>query len=334
MPNADLPEAVGPAMRTAPIPTSLTCQVSRWHLPGIPRCDPLANPSRAGLTRRDRSTCRAASLGHETERSVLASGIAADLIVPRPGATKAVRRACGSLRRPAGRRRRAAAGDPAQAPVPGRHGFHHDRAGMHRRAGRLCRAEGGGLRDHRARHARRDRLRAGLARAGGAAQGPAGRRRRRDHRRAHHADAGRPDARRRPCARNGAYTCLVSGGFTLFTGPIGAKIGFDEHRSNRAAPRGRAACRQRRGADPRPRGEARDPDRTARALRLSPHHETSRSATAPTISPCWAKPGLGVAFRAKPAVAAAAHARIDHADLTALLYAQGYTADDIVATPV
>ncbi|MEJ1934290.1 HAD hydrolase family protein [Nostoc sp. NIES-2111] len=34
--------------------------------------------------------------------------------------------------------------------------------------------------------------------------------------------------------------------------------------------------------------------------------------------------GLGIAFRAKPAVAASAHARIDHADLTALLYAQGY----------
>ena len=38
--------------------------------------------------------------------------------------------------------------------------------------------------------------------------------------------------------------------------------------------------------------------------------------------------GLGVAFRAKPAVAAAAHARIDHADLTALLYAQGYRIDE------
>ncbi|HST94015.1 MAG TPA: HAD-IB family phosphatase, partial [Microvirga sp.] len=31
---------------------------------------------------------------------------------------------------------------------------------------------------------------------------------------------------------NGAYTCLVSGGFTLFTGPVAARIGFDEHRSN------------------------------------------------------------------------------------------------------
>jgi phosphoserine phosphatase len=40
--------------------------------------------------------------------------------------------------------------------------------------------------------------------------------------------------------------------------------------------------------------------------------------------------GLGVAFRAKPAVAAAAHARIDHGDLTALLYVQGYTAAELV----
>jgi phosphoserine phosphatase len=41
-----------------------------------------------------------------------------------------------------------------------------------------------------------------------------------------------------------------------------------------------------------------------------------------------AEAGLGVAFHAKPAVAAAAHARIDHADLTALLYAQGYRIDE------
>ena len=40
--------------------------------------------------------------------------------------------------------------------------------------------------------------------------------------------------------------------------------------------------------------------------------------------------GLGVAYRAKPAVAAAAHARIDHADLTALLYAQGFTRSQFV----
>jgi phosphoserine phosphatase len=40
--------------------------------------------------------------------------------------------------------------------------------------------------------------------------------------------------------------------------------------------------------------------------------------------------GLGVAYRAKPAVAAAAHARLEHADLTALLYAQGYRDGAIV----
>ena len=40
--------------------------------------------------------------------------------------------------------------------------------------------------------------------------------------------------------------------------------------------------------------------------------------------------GLGVAFRAKPAVAAAADARLERADLTALLYAQGYKGDEIV----
>jgi len=40
--------------------------------------------------------------------------------------------------------------------------------------------------------------------------------------------------------------------------------------------------------------------------------------------------GLGIAFRAKPAVAAATRWRIDHADLTALLYAQGYRQDEII----
>ena len=40
--------------------------------------------------------------------------------------------------------------------------------------------------------------------------------------------------------------------------------------------------------------------------------------------------GLGVAYHAKPAVAAAAAARIDHGDLTALLYVQGYRGADFV----
>jgi phosphoserine phosphatase len=40
--------------------------------------------------------------------------------------------------------------------------------------------------------------------------------------------------------------------------------------------------------------------------------------------------GIGVAFRAKPVVAAAAHARIDRGDLTALLYLQGYRREEFV----
>ena len=40
--------------------------------------------------------------------------------------------------------------------------------------------------------------------------------------------------------------------------------------------------------------------------------------------------GLGIAYRAKPKVAAAAHARIAHGDLTALLYAQGFRREDFV----
>ncbi len=47
--------------------------------------------------------------------------------------------------------------------------------------------------------------------------------------------------------------------------------------------------------------------------------------------PMIAAAGLGVAYHGKPAVAAAAHARIDHGDLTALLYAQGYRREEFVA---
>ena len=81
---------------------------------------------------------------------------------------------------------------PAQEAFSGRHGFHHDRPGMHRRTGRFRRAEGACRRDHRTRDARRDRVRAGAARARRAAEGSAGQRGRRGAGKAHHADAGRP----------------------------------------------------------------------------------------------------------------------------------------------
>ena len=95
-------------------------------------------------------------------------------------------------RRPADRHCRAACRDTAQEAFSGGHGFHHDRPGMHRRTGRLRRAEGACRRNHRTRDARRNRIRAGAARARRAAEGSAGRRGRRGAGKAHHADAGRP----------------------------------------------------------------------------------------------------------------------------------------------
>jgi phosphoserine phosphatase len=129
---------------------------------------------------------------------------------------------------------------------------------------------------------------------------------------------------------NGAYTCLVSGGFTLFTGPIGATIGFHEDRSNRLIVHGGKLA-----------GSVEEPilGREAKLATLVELRERFGLAAPQTMAvgdgandlAMLGEAGLGVAFRAKPAVAAAAHARIDHADLSALLYAQGYRAEDFVA---
>ena len=78
-----------------------------------------------------------------------------------------------------------------QAPAGRRHGFDPDRPGVHRRTRRFCRRRGLCRRDHRARHAGRDRLRGGAARARGAARRPAGKRDRRGAGNAHHADVRR-----------------------------------------------------------------------------------------------------------------------------------------------
>ncbi|CAM5765731.1 phosphoserine phosphatase SerB [Bosea minatitlanensis] len=128
---------------------------------------------------------------------------------------------------------------------------------------------------------------------------------------------------------NGAYTALVSGGFTVFTGPIGAAIGFDEHRSNLLLAQDGVLT-----------GAVADPILGKQAKRDSLVELRGRFALSPVQTlaigdgandlAMLGEAGLGVAFRAKPAVAAAADARLEHADLTALLYAQGYTGDEIV----
>jgi phosphoserine phosphatase len=133
----------------------------------------------------------------------------------------------------------------------------------------------------------------------------------------------------RTMRRDGAYTCLVSGGFTLFTGPISARIGFDEHRSNVLELDGETLAGT--VSEPILGREA----KLSSLLELRERHGLSSAETLATGDGAndlamLGGAGLGVAFHAKPAVAAAAHARIDHADLTALLYCQGYADEDIV----
>lgn len=128
---------------------------------------------------------------------------------------------------------------------------------------------------------------------------------------------------------NGGYTALVSGGFTVFTGPISATIGFDEHRSNVLLADGGIL-----------RGEVAAPIVGMQAKLDALVELRNRFGLAPEATMAvgdgandlamLGEAGLGVAFRAKPAVAAAAGARLNHADLTALLYAQGYTGSEIV----
>ena len=62
---------------------------------------------------------------------------------------------------------------------------------------------------------------------------------------------------------NGAYTCLISGGFTLFTSAVAAMIGFQENRANELKVSRRQADRRSHRADFGPRHQTRDPDRTA-----------------------------------------------------------------------
>jgi phosphoserine phosphatase len=129
---------------------------------------------------------------------------------------------------------------------------------------------------------------------------------------------------------NGAYACLVSGGFTLFTGPVAAKLGFDEHRSNRLVV-----------ADERLAGQVEEPivGREAKRATLLELRERLGLSAEDTLAvgdgandlAMLQEAGLGVAFRAKPAVAEAARTRIEHGDLTALLYLQGYSASEFVA---
>jgi phosphoserine phosphatase len=129
---------------------------------------------------------------------------------------------------------------------------------------------------------------------------------------------------------HGAYTCLVSGGFTLFTSKIAAMIGFDESSANQLLIDG-AGNLTGQVVEPILGREAKLATLLTLRARLGlTRGETLVIGDGANDLDMIKEAGLGVAFHAKPAVAAAAAARIDHGDLTTLLYAQGYRREEFV----
>ncbi len=128
---------------------------------------------------------------------------------------------------------------------------------------------------------------------------------------------------------NGAWTALVSGGFTAFTQRIGQKLGFDENRANTLLE-----------TEGKLTGQVAEPilGRAAKAIALneiaarlgiSPQDAIAVGDGANDLDMLMLA-GSGVALHAKPAVAEQARIRINHGDLTALLYIQGYAEADFV----
>jgi phosphoserine phosphatase len=127
--------------------------------------------------------------------------------------------------------------------------------------------------------------------------------------------------------KHGAYTCLVSGGFTLFTQKIAAQIGFDEHRGNRLVIEGGKLAGK--VEEPILGSEAKLASLKELSAKLNIGlKDTLAVGDGANDLPMLRAAGLGVAYRAKPAVAAEANARIEHGDLTALLYLQGYRREE------
>jgi phosphoserine phosphatase len=123
----------------------------------------------------------------------------------------------------------------------------------------------------------------------------------------------------------GALTALVSGGFTFFTAKVAAELHFDVHRSNVLLDDGAALT-----------GKVAEPilDRDSKlevlnelaAQRGIKLHATLAVGDGANDLDMLKAAGLGVAFHAKPIVTKEARAKVDHANLRALLFAQGYPA--------
>jgi len=132
--------------------------------------------------------------------------------------------------------------------------------------------------------------------------------------------------------RHGATCALVSGGFTHFTGMVRTALGFDFDAANVLKHDGTTLA----GAVELPvlgkEAKLAALDRLCQE-RGVPIGETITVGDGANDLPMLKAAGLGVAFHAKPVVAAKVAARIDHGDLTALLYLQGYRQSDFIERP-
>lgn len=130
--------------------------------------------------------------------------------------------------------------------------------------------------------------------------------------------------------RAGAFTALVSGGFTAFTNIVAQRLGFQENRANILET-----------ADDQLSGTVADPILGADAKLAALNEIAARQGyTAQDVLavgdgandlPMILAAGTGVAIHAKPAVAERSPIRIDHSDLTALLFLQGYAAEEFAS---
>jgi len=133
----------------------------------------------------------------------------------------------------------------------------------------------------------------------------------------------------RTMTANGAKAFLVSGGFSFFTSRVAQAAGFQADRANTLVEAGDVLA-----------GTVGEPilGREAKLAALKEEAATLDLGMAATLAvgdgandlAMIEAAGLGVAYRAKPIVAAQADAKIDHADLAALLHFQGYRTDEFV----
>ena len=127
----------------------------------------------------------------------------------------------------------------------------------------------------------------------------------------------------------GARCVLVSGGFTAFTGWVAGRLGFDAHRAN--VLEARAGVLTGRAARPYLGREAKVTalEEECAALGIGAA-EALAVGDGANDSGMVAAAGLGVAMHARAALREVADARVDHGDLTAPLWLQGYRADEVV----